>query len=249
MLQLERRQHIMNKLGVQGTVHIERIASDLGVSSMTIRRDLASLEKEGKLVRSHGGAILPERMAQEIPYQTKLSSYKDEKELIAKKAAEIIPANAKVLLDSGTTNLEIAKLIKTRDDLLIVTNDAKISMELLNSDSEVISTGGKLQKDIGAFMGTHVQTLLKQIRVDMVFLGANAIDLNGDISTPSMEKALIKKLMLESATMKWVVADHSKFNRRAFAHVCHLSTINGIITDNQLEQDDRKKLEQETNLY
>ncbi|UOQ94644.1 DeoR/GlpR family DNA-binding transcription regulator [Halobacillus shinanisalinarum] len=249
MLQLERRQHIMNKLGAQGTVHIEQIASDLGVSSMTIRRDLASLEKEGKLVRSHGGAILPERMAQEIPYQTKLSSYKGEKEFIAKKAAEMIPENAKVLLDSGTTNLEIAKLIKTRGDLLIVTNDAKISMELLYSDSEVISTGGELQKDIGAFMGTHVQALLNQIRVDVVFLGANAIDLNGGISAPSMEKAFIKKLMLESATMKWVVADHSKFNRRAFAHVCHLNTINGIITDNQLEEHDRKKLEQETNLY
>ncbi|MFD1020262.1 DeoR/GlpR family DNA-binding transcription regulator [Thalassobacillus hwangdonensis] len=249
MLQAERRSNIIQHLHEEGTILIEALASKYNVSPMTIRRDLAALEKEGKLVRSHGGAVLPESMEQEVPYQTKLSSYKQEKEAIAKKAVERIPQNGRVLLDSGTTNLEIAKLLKSRSDLTIITNDAKISMELLHSESQVISTGGELQKDVGAFIGPLVQELLRNIRVDVVFLGANAIDLHDGITTPSMEKAYIKKLMLDSARSKWIVADHSKFNKRSFAHVCNFSEVNGIITDDQINAETRRQLEQETNIY
>ncbi|GGC84433.1 DeoR family regulatory proteins [Thalassobacillus devorans] len=249
MLQAERRNNIIQELHIDGTVHIEQLASKFKVSAMTIRRDLAALEKEGQLVRSHGGAVLPESMAQEVPYQTKLSSFKEEKEQIAKKAVELVPENSRILLDSGTTNLEIAKLLKSRRDLVIVTNDAKISMELLHSESTVISTGGELQKDIGAFIGTHVQEMLRNIKVDVVFLGANAVDLTDGISTPSMEKAYIKKLMVRSARAKWVIADHSKFNKQAFAHVCTFDEVNGIITDDQIDDQTRQQLEKETNVY
>lgn len=249
MLQAERRQNIIKQLQTSGTIYIEQLALEYQVSTMTIRRDLASLEEEGKLVRSHGGAVLPETLTQEVPYHTKLSSYTAEKEQIAKKAVELIPDQARILLDSGTTNLEIAKLLKPRDELLIVTNDAKISMELLHSDCQVISTGGELQKDVGAFIGAHVQELLRQIKVDIVFIGANAVHLSEGISTPTLEKSYIKKLMLKSARSKWIVADHSKFNKRSFAHVCDFEEVNGIITDDQIDKQTQEKLEGVTNVY
>ncbi|NGP45157.1 DeoR/GlpR transcriptional regulator [Bacillaceae bacterium SIJ1] len=249
MLQAERRHHIMKQLQASGTIYIEKLASEYNVSTMTIRRDLASLEEEGKLVRSHGGAVLPETLAPEVPYYTKLSSYTTEKEQIAKKAVALIPEHARILLDSGTTNLEIAKLLKPRDDLLIVTNDAKISIELLHSDCQVISTGGELQKDVGAFIGSHVQELLRQIKVDIVFIGANAIHLSEGISTPTLEKSHIKRLMLKSARSKWIVADHSKFNKRSFAHVCDFDEVNGIITDSQIDEHTKEQLEKITNVY
>lgn len=249
MLQAERRHNILKQLHSEGTVHIDQLSAEFDVSSMTIRRDLASLEEEGKLIRSHGGAVLPETLTQEIPYQTKLTSYTAEKEQIALKAVERIPEHARVLLDSGTTNLEIAKRLKTRDDLLIVTNDAKISMELLHSDCQVISTGGELQKDVGAFIGAHVQEFLRQIKVDIVFIGANAVHVDEGISTPTFEKSYIKKRMLESASSKWIVADHSKFNKRSFAHVCDLDEVNGIITDDQIDDETRDQLEKVTNVY
>lgn len=249
MLQAERRHKILKQLHTDGTVYIEQLSSMFTVSPMTIRRDLASLEEEGKLIRSHGGAVLPETLTQEVPYQTKLTSYTAEKEQIAKKAVERIPDNARVLLDSGTTNLEIAKLLKTRDDLLIVTNDAKISMELLHSDCQVISTGGELQKDVGAFIGAHVQEFLRKIKVDIAFIGANAVHLTEGISTPTLEKSYIKKLMLKSASSHWVVADHSKFSKRSFAHVCDLDEVNGIITDEYVDEETRNKLKKVTNVY
>ncbi|MYL34352.1 DeoR family transcriptional regulator [Pontibacillus yanchengensis] len=249
MLQIERRQYIIDQLNEQGNVHIEQLADDLNVSGMTVRRDLVAMEKEGKLVRSHGGAVLPDRITQEIPYQTKLTQYHEEKESIARKAAEMIPDHAKIMLDSGTTTLEIAKLIKHRSDLVVVTNDVKISMELLYSDLEVITTGGELQKNVGAFLGATVHELLKQIKVDLLFLGAHAIDLHHGFSAPTLEKAHIKKLMLQSATTSWVVADHSKFNKRAFAHVSHLDSIDGVITDQGLSEMNREKFTQDIQLY
>ncbi|UOQ45506.1 DeoR/GlpR family DNA-binding transcription regulator [Halobacillus salinarum] len=249
MLQAERRHNILKQLQTSGTVYIEQLATQYNVSTMTVRRDLAALEEEGKLIRSHGGAVLPESLTQEVPYQTKLSSYTAEKEQIAKKAVELIPDQARILLDSGTTNLEIAKLLKSRDDLLIVTNDAKISIELLHSDCKVISTGGELQKDVGAFIGTHVQELLRQIKVDIVFIGANAVHLTEGISTPTLEKSYIKKLMLKNASSKWIVADHSKFNKRSFAHVCDFDEVNGIITDDQIDAHTKEQLHQVTNVY
>ncbi|ELK46314.1 DeoR/GlpR family DNA-binding transcription regulator [Halobacillus sp. BAB-2008] len=249
MIQAERRFEILKQLHSEGTVYIDQLSSLFDVSPMTIRRDLASLEEEGKLIRSHGGAVLPETLTQEIPYQTKLSSYTAEKQQIARKAVERIPEHARVLLDSGTTNLEIAKLLNKRDDLLIVTNDAKISMELLNSECQVISTGGELQKGVGAFIGAHVQEFLRQIKVDIVFIGANAVHPTEGISTPTLEKSYIKKRMLESASAKWGVADHSKFNKRSFAHVCDLGEINGIITDDRIDSDTVEELQKVTNVY
>lgn len=122
-------------------------------------------------------------------------------------------------------------------------------MELLHSDCQVISTGGELQKDVGAFIGAHVQELLRQIKVDIVFIGANAVHLSEGISTPTLEKSYIKKLMLKSARSKWIVADHSKFNKRSFAHVCDFEEVNGIITDDQIDKQTQEKLEGVTNVY
>ncbi|WP_027954879.1 DeoR/GlpR family DNA-binding transcription regulator [Halobacillus kuroshimensis] len=249
MIQAERRFEILKHLHTEGAVYIDQLSSLFDVSPMTIRRDLASLEEEGRLIRSHGGAVLPETLTQEIPYQTKLSSYTAEKQEIARKAVERIPEHSRVLLDSGTTNLEIAKLLSKRDDLLIVTNDAKISMELLNSECQVISTGGELQRGVGAFIGAHVQEFLKQIKVDIVFIGANAVHPTEGISTPTLEKSYIKKQMLKNASVKWVVADYSKFNKRSFAHVCDLEEINGIITDGQIDSNTVEELQKVTNVY
>lgn len=246
MLPLERKLEIIKILERDGKVQIDQLVQELQVSSMTIRRDLGQLEDESKLIRTHGGAVAVNVLISETPYQSKTVTRTEQKKLIAKYAATIIPEGCSLLLDSGTTTFEIAKIIKNRADLTIITNDLKVASELVDSPSSVICTGGNVQSGIGAMSGPHTQSLLRQIKVDLLFLGTHAIDLDNGMSAPTMEKALIKKLMVASAKSIWLVADSSKFNKNAFSQICSLDEINGIITDSQISKEDLKRFGEQT---
>lgn len=155
----------------------------------------------------------------------------NQKKAVARKALSLIEENFTIILDSGTTTLELAKLLKHRNDLTIVTNDVNIASELLDSSNKVIVTGGELQQGIGALYGTATQQMLEIIHADIFFLGAHAIDVESGVTAPTFEKSLIKQLMVNAAARTWLLADSSKFNKKAFSKVCSLNEIEGIITD------------------
>jgi DeoR/GlpR family transcriptional regulator of sugar metabolism len=232
---IERRKWIEEQLILNKKLDIEEVSNKLNVSSMTIRRDLTELEKKGKAIRTHGGAISVDSITEETPYSSKVTKNNAEKKLIAKNALTLIRDNSTIILDSGTTTFELAKLLKDRDDLIIVTNDIKIANELLESPNKVIVTGGELQKEVGALYGTATQNMLDVIHADIFFLGAHAIDLKGGVMAPTFEKSLIKQLMLKASEKTWVLADSSKFNRKAFSKACGLNEVEGIITDSSLK--------------
>ncbi|MDP4085294.1 MAG: DeoR/GlpR family DNA-binding transcription regulator [Bacillota bacterium] len=248
MLPLERQKWIENKVLTIGKVDIEELSETLQVSAMTIRRDLSELEKEGKAIRTHGGAISPSFLIQETPYSSKESQNISEKKAIARKAVTLIPEHSTIILDSGTTTLEVAKLLVDRDDITIITNDIKIAVELLESKVKVIVTGGELQRGVGGLYGPLTQGVLKNIHVDIFFLGAHAISLKEGITSPTFEKSLIKKLMIEAAESTWLLADSQKFKKKAFSLVCEISSLEGIITDSGLEIEKRRKYEEQVPL-
>jgi len=231
MIPIERRQKILYQVNSTGKIEIDEMAVKLKVSAMTIRRDLSALEKEGKLVRTHGGAVSLNALTTETPYINKMTHQVKEKQYIAQEAIRLIPEGASVFLDSGTTTLEIARLLKNRNDLQIVSNDLNILQTLLHSPSTIIATGGNLQGGLGVFYGPHAEELLRSINIDILFLGAHAVDLEKGISAPTMEKAMLKKLMIKTAKKTWVVCDSSKFDKYSFAHVCDLAEVDGLITD------------------
>ncbi len=144
-------------------------------------------------------------------------------------------------MDSGTTTLEIARLLKTRNNLTVITNDIKIAAELLESNLKVIVTGGELQKDVGALFGPQAHMFLKDINVDVFFLGAHAIDVQAGITSPTFEKSLMKQVMIESADRTWLVADSSKLNQKAFSKVCGFDRISGFITDDDIPSENKEK--------
>lgn len=248
MLPKERRRWIEKQLVTQGKVDIEELSQQLNVSAMTIRRDLALLEREGKIVRTHGGAIHPKSLIQETPYSTKKEKNIEQKKAIARKAVELIPEGANVILDSGTTTIEVARLIKDREDLTVITNDIKIAAELMESKLKVIVTGGELQNQVGTLYGWPTQELLKNIHADIFFLGIHAVDIASGVTSPTFEKSLIKKLMMQAAESTWLLADSSKFNQKAFSLVCQLSELEGIITDTGLSQEDQCKYSEHVNV-
>lgn len=202
---------------------------------MTIRRDLDTLEKQGKLIRIHGGAISVDSLTQEAPYTAKESKNSYEKRQVAAKALPLIVDSSTIILDSGTTTMELAKLLKNRQDLKIITNDIMIAYELLDSSASVIVTGGELQREVGALFGPTAQSVLDNLHVDICFLGAHAIDLEQGITAPTFEKAIIKQKMIKAAERTWILSDNSKFNKSAYSKVCDLSKIQGIVTDDRIQ--------------
>jgi DeoR/GlpR family transcriptional regulator of sugar metabolism len=228
---IERRKWLEQQILVNKKIDIEEVSQQLDVSSMTIRRDLKELEAKGKVIRTHGGAVSLEMLAEEVPYSSKATKNNEQKKAVASKALPLIEENFTIILDSGTTTLELARLLKPRSDLTIVTNDVNIANELLDSSNKVIVTGGELQQGIGALYGSATQKMLEIIYADIFFLGAHAIDLESGVSAPTFEKSMIKQLMVNAAERTWLLADNSKFNKKAFSKVCSFTEIEGIITD------------------
>ncbi len=238
----ERREHILQQLNTNGKIEIEDLVNELNVSAMTIRRDLAYLEETDQIIRTHGGAILNKPLVVESSFRTKEGKFNDRKRAIAEKAVQFIQDHSTILLDSGTTTLEIAKLLKEKTTITVVTNDIKIAAELLDTDVKVIVTGGELQNTIGTLFGPLTEQMLRGIHVDLFFLGAHAIHSRAGVTAPTFEKAAIKKLMIAASEKTWLVADSSKFDQKSLTKVCDLNHIHGLITDEHISDETEKML-------
>lgn len=229
-----RREQIRQLVEEHGKVEIDELTEALNVSHMTVRRDLALLEEEQKLIRTHGGAVLPKALVKETPYITKETKELHAKKRIAKASLGLIGHGATILVDSGTTTLEIVRLLKEREDLTIITNDIKIAAELVDAKPKCIVTGGEVQAEVGALYGSHAHDLLRSIHVDLFLLGAHAVHAAVGVSAPTIEKAKTKQLMIKAAEQTWLVCDSTKFNEKSLAHVCELLEVEGVVTDDRL---------------
>ncbi|MFB4158824.1 DeoR/GlpR family DNA-binding transcription regulator [Geomicrobium sp. JSM 1781026] len=232
----ERKRQIISLTNNKEKVEIEDLALKLNVSAMTIRRDLTELEKQGQLIRVHGGAVPVKELVSEVPYMNKASKHIEEKKKIASLAVQYIPDHARIIMDSGTTTLEIIRRIKHRGDLTVITNDITSAMECMNEPLEVILTGGVLQQGVGACTGPAAERFLEDVHADIFFLGAHAIHPKAGITAPTLEKASIKKKMINAAELTILVADSTKFDQKSFASVCPLNMVGQAITDKQLSE-------------
>lgn len=232
-----RKKRILEELTLKGKVEILELVDLLDVSAMTVRRDLDELEKQKKLIRTHGGAALPQAIIGEQSYSQKLSEAHAQKVEIAEIAVGLVKDGMRILLDSGTTTFEIARRLKSRENLTIVTNDIKIAAELVDSQMEVILLGGKIQNDVGAVFGSYAEKMLKDIHVDILFLGAHAVHSTLGITSATFEKAAIKREMIHASESVYLVVDAQKFEKKAFAKIADVDSITGIITDQTMPKD------------
>ncbi|WP_144513085.1 DeoR/GlpR family DNA-binding transcription regulator [Bacillus sp. FJAT-22090] len=232
-----RKKRILEELLENGKVEILDLVDLLEVSAMTVRRDLDELEKQKKLIRTHGGATIPQAIIAERSYSEKISEAHLQKVEIAEIAVSLVKDGMRILLDSGTTTLEIARRLKSRKNLTIVTNDIKIAAELIDSQLEVILLGGKVQNNVGAVFGSYAEKMLKDIHVDILFLGAHAVHSTLGIMSATFEKAAIKKEMIVASESVYLTVDAQKFEKKAFAKIADVDSITGIITDQTMSND------------
>lgn len=243
MLQIERRQMIIQYLEEHGSATVEDLSKKLNVTTMTIRRDFQYLEDNNIASRTFGGAILKSKLITEIPYENKSLINIDKKKRIAEHATSLVQNGQIVILDAGTTNMEIAKLLVKKQNLIVVTTDLKIAIFLSScTDFEILCTGGSVQNSTSSFLGSHAVEFLKSINADISFVGSSSIDVERGITTPSPLKADIKKQMIKCSSKSILVADSSKFQKISFIKVCDLSEFYKIITDDDLNKNIIKEI-------
>lgn len=238
MLAAERHLKIIEIISKNGSVQVEELAKLLDVSLMTIRRDLEKLRQEGRIDRCHGGAVIKK----EVPYVEKLALEKDVKHLIAEQCARLVRKGNVVYLDAGTTTFEVAKALCDIPNITVITNDLEIAKLLITSTVNLIICGGTVQKSTGSMVGALANQMMENFRVDIAFLGAQSIDDNYNVLTPTMDKATMKQTICRNSKEKYLVADQSKFGRQALVKINHLSDYTAVITNKSFTEEEDKKL-------
>lgn len=240
----ERQLKISNLLKEKSSIKVSELSNIFNVSESTIRRDLQEMEERGLLSRTHGGAIGIEKTNFELSFKEKEVKKYEEKFNIGKIAARMIEDGDTIILDSGTTTLQLAKCIKAKN-ITVITNSIDIASELSQrKDIELIVTGGTLRLSTRAMVGPITEGTLKNFRVDKTFIGANGISIEEGITTPNIMEAHTKKEMMKVANKVILVADSSKFNQVSFAVICPIRAANTIVTSSDLNEAIIKEFEE-----
>lgn len=244
MIAVERIQQIEEVLKEKGFVEVEQLAAMLGVSAMTVRRDLDKMCKSGIVERCHGGAILRNNIKTESMYVAKKLVSKKAKTKIAAKALELIQDNSFILLDAGTTSYELATMLVARSDLTVLTNDLRIASLLAESSNEVILLGGIVQHETHSILGSMTSNALDNFRVDITFVGTSSVDGDFNSLTPTLEKVDLKRNMMRIAQETYLLADNSKFYKSSLYKICSLSAFTGVISDRKFSDSEKLLLEE-----
>lgn len=236
----ERRNSILEELHQQGRIDVKECAKKYEVSEVSIRTDMEYLERKGLLIRVKGGAISRALVTdeEELLVEHKAREHSQEKKAIGKAAAALISEGETIILDSGTTTLEVAKCLGGFKDLTIITNGVNIAMELAKYPQlSVIMLGGYMRSQSLSITGMNAESTLKDYYVDKLFLGVDSISLDKGLSTPSADEASINRTMIECSKEVIAVFDSSKFNKRSFANICQPSTLGTVVTDEGISKE------------
>jgi len=236
MLANHRREKILDLLKEDGSAKVLNLAKLFKVTEVTIRQDLEKLDKDGLVIREHGGAYLKDVPNQVKGFALAHQENLDKKALIGKKCLEFIESGDTIILDSGSTTTEIAKNLKGMKNLTIITNALNIALMLgAEPGIEVIVTGGEFKPPTLSLTGQKAADFFKGLHVQKLFLATAGISLKAGLTYPSISDLVVKKAMIEAAEVRYLVADSTKIGKAAFASLGALSLIDYIITDPGIE--------------
>jgi DeoR family fructose operon transcriptional repressor len=241
----ERQQAIAALVMANGRASVTELAQAYDVTTETVRRDLAALDKAGLLRRVHGGAV-PVRALHlvEAGVGERESTRAEHKDAIARVAAELIPrSGATILLDAGTTTARIAAHLPTDRELVVVTNSVPVAARVAPMPTVSLQLlGGRVRGITQAVVGEQAVRVLDTLRVDIAFIGTNGISVRHGLSTPDNDEAAVKHAMVGSANYVVAVADSSKIGREDFVSFAPLSSVDTLITDSEIADADHSQL-------
>lgn len=244
MLVAERLERIVELVNERGSIRVTELSRLCEVTEETIRRDLDRLEREGKLQRSHGGAVSVKDQQPETPYFVREVMQAEEKKRIAHEAVRLIEPGERILLDASTTAWYMASLVPDIP-LTVLTNSIKVATELSGKEKiEVLSTGGILASKSMSYVGPLAERSLDAYHVDKLFLSCKGVHLTRGISESSELQARVKQKMIQIADRTVLLADSSKFGLQAFTHVAHIHEVDEIITDRSVSRDAEEQMKE-----
>ena len=240
----EERQSIILELLIQhNSILVTDLATHLNVSSVTIRKDLTDLEREKKLYRNHGKAILIDPYIDNRNVSEKEKLYVEEKRLIGMKAASLITPKDSILI--ATTMHALARSIVPADELTVITASMEVS-NILASEKNIyiIQLGGILRHSSLSVVGKYAENILADFSCSKLFIGVDGIDLDFGITTTNMMEASLNRVMMQTAQKTIVLADSSKFGRRGFSKIADMEDVDHIITDSRIPPSTALRLEE-----
>ena len=228
----ERWRQILSVLAERGHIRVGRLATLLNVSEATVRRDLETMQAQGLLQRTHGGAMLPRSTAFEVSFDESQTKMLAEKRAIGRRAAALVQEGESIIIESGSTTLEFARGLSEMRKLTVLTNSLAIANALaVNEGIEMMLLGGVLRRQSASLVGSWVSEILQNVRVDRAFLGANALSADFGISAPNPFTAESRRAMLNAARIRIALADHSKLGDEALYRVASLDALDILVTD------------------
>ncbi len=237
MLAIERKNEILNKLRLEQRVLVSELAAHYGVTEETIRRDLDKLEKEGYATKTYGGAIWGNSTKTDLSYTIRNKTNVEAKRAIAQLICASIVDGDHIMLDDSSTSLYIAKQLKEKKDLTVITNSVEIVLELSDVKGwNVLSTGGRLKTDTMALIGSQCHQMIRNYHVDKAIMSCKGIDPAGGVTDSSEDHASTKQAMMAAATQTFLAVDASKFDKISFIKIAGLTDFDCVVTNREPSQ-------------
>jgi DeoR family transcriptional regulator, glycerol-3-phosphate regulon repressor len=228
---VERQSRILEIAKQVGRVTVEELAGRFDVSPQTIRKDLNELCDQRLLARVHGGAILSSG-TENFGYEARRAIAREEKEAIGRAAAGLIPNNASLFINIGTTTEAVARALVAHAGLMVITNNINVANALRPLPAlEVIISGGVVRRSDGGIVGEAAVDFIRQFRVDYAIIGASAIDEDGALLDYDFREVKVAQAIMSNARHVVLVADATKFQRAAPVRIGHLSQVGSFVTD------------------
>lgn len=237
----QRRIKILNLIREDGHAKVQKLADLFKVSEVTIRQDLEALEELGYVQREHGGAFLKEMSSFVKSGQLFNQTHMDQKRELAKKAVSFIEEGDTIILDSGSTTTELAKLLVDYNNLTVITNALNIAM-ILGEDPRInlIVSGGEFKAPTLSLTGDMAAKMFREIHVNKLFLATAGISADMQLTYPSYSDLSVKSAMIRSADKIFLLADSSKIGATSFASLGRVNLVDTLITDNNITEAQRK---------
>jgi DeoR/GlpR family transcriptional regulator of sugar metabolism len=231
----ERQHRIARLVAERGRARVGDLAAQFGVSGVTIRKDLGELERQGRIVRTHGGAVSPAGAGMERAFEVRERMQRPEKDAIGRVAAGMVADGESIALDASTTVFAMARHLRARGgwlDLTVVTNGLRIALELADVPGiRVLMAGGVVRPEALSLVGPLGEGLLERVNVHRAFTGAMGFSIEAGLCDGTEEEAQIKRLLVAAAAETVGLVDHSKWGRTALATFCPTPAIGAVITD------------------
>ena len=236
LLPHERHLRILEHTRSRSKVEVSALAEELDVTTETIRRDLAMLERQGQLRRVHGGAVHVERLGYEPSVDTRRGQHAAQKARIGRAARDLLPDGGSILVDGGTTTLELVRNLPADLRITAITNFLPAATLLAELPQvELLFLGGRLREVTGAAVGPWTLGALAELRIDVAFVGTNGITPEAGLTTPDQAEAEVKRAMISAAGRVVCLADHAKVGLSQLHRFARLDQVDTIVTDSGLE--------------